>query len=95
METFPDTSPAIAEDELPVCPLCGGAGFIRRDRAVDHPRFGKAEPCDCVLDEATEVRRDRLQRISNLGSLTRFSFETLIPAGRDGTSEWFHAGYTA
>jgi len=95
LETLPDTSPAIAEDDTPVCPLCGGAGFIRRDRPVDHPRFGKAEPCDCVLDEATDVRRDRLQRISNLGSLTRFSFETLIPAGRDGTSEWFHAGFAA
>ena len=99
-ETPPDTSPAIAEETAALCPLCGGAGFIRRDRPVDHPRFGKAEPCDCVLNEATDVRRDRLQRISNLGSLTRFTFDTLIPAGRDGGANpggdgWFHAAYIA
>lgn len=62
---------------------------MRRPRPVDDPRFGKAEPCDCVLDEATDVRRERLERLSNLGSLTRFSFATLIPSGRDGTNEWF------
>lgn len=62
---------------------------------MDHPRFGKAEPCSCILDEAADVRRDRLQRLSNLGSLTRFSFETLIPAGRDGANEWFQEACAA
>jgi DNA replication protein DnaC len=56
------------------CPICGGAGFVRRPRPVDHPRFGKAEACECVLDEASDVRRSRLERISNLGSLKRFTF---------------------
>src|SRR6185312_6399514 len=55
------TPSAIAEAPMtegaPVCPLCGGGGFVRRERPVDHPRFGKAEPCDCVLDEAEDVRR--------------------------------------
>jgi DNA replication protein DnaC len=73
------------------CPLCRGAGFVRRERPVDHPRFGKAEPCDCVLDEAQDVRRSRLERISNLGSLSRFTFATLVPGGRDEESDWFHA----
>ena len=68
---------------------------MRRDRPVDHPRFGRAEPCDCVLDEAVDVRRSRLERISNLGSLTRFTFETLIPAGRNGDSHWFRAAFEA
>lgn len=66
---------------------------MRRDRPVDHPRFGKAEPCDCILDEATEVRTNRLERISNLGSLTRFTFDNLIPAGRNGESEWFSTAF--
>lgn len=56
---------------------------------MDHPRFGKAEPCECILDEATDVRRSRLERISNLGALTRFTFDALVPAGRNGDSDWF------
>jgi DNA replication protein DnaC len=68
---------------------------VRRDRPLDHPRFGRAEPCDCVLDEAVDVRRSRLERISNLGSLTRFTFETLIPAGRNGDSDWWRAAFEA
>ena len=59
------------------CPRCGGAGFVRRARKLDDPLFGRAEPCTCVLDEAGEVRRSRLERISNLGALTRFSFDSL------------------
>ncbi len=55
---------------------------------MDHPRFGKAEPCECVLDEAEDVRRTRLERLSNLGALTRFTFDTLSPLGRHGDNPW-------
>jgi DNA replication protein DnaC len=48
-----------------------------------------------VLDEADDVRRSRLQRFSNLGSLTRFTFDALVPAGRDGESTWFRAAFEA
>lgn len=71
------------------CPLCGGAGFVRRDRPLNHPRFGKAEHCDCVLDEAEDVRRSRLLRLSNLGALARFTFDGLLPLGRGGDSPAF------
>lgn len=50
---------------------------MRRELAVDDPSFGKAQPCVCVLNEEAGVRRSRLERISNLGSLTRFTFATL------------------
>ena len=50
---------------------------MRRQRPVDDPLFGRAEPCECILAEAAEVRRDRLERLSNLGQLTRFTFEGL------------------
>ena len=46
-------------------------------RALDDPRFGRAEPCACVLREGDDERRARLERISNLGALTRFTFDTL------------------
>ena len=37
-----------------------------------------------MLAEPGEVRRTRLERISNLGSLTRFTFDSLNPAGAAG-----------
>jgi DNA replication protein DnaC len=48
-----------------------------------------------VLDEADDARRTRLERISNLGSLTRFTFDALVPAGRAGESAWFERAYEA
>ncbi len=54
---------------------------MRRARALDDPRFGRAEPCECVLRESGDVRRSRLERISNLGSLTRFTFDSLEGTG--------------
>jgi len=78
-----------------VCPICKGAGFVRRSLPVDHPRFGKAEPCQCVLDEDEHVRRTRLERMSNLGALTRFTFDNMVPAGRNEESGWFERAYQA
>ena len=71
--------PAPAEERGSGCDLCGGGGFVRYELPVDHPQFGKAQPCVCVLREEAGVRRARLERISNLGSLTRFTFATLRP----------------
>lgn len=79
--------PAPAEERGTGCPICGGAGFVRRELPVDHPLFGKAQPCACVLDEEATVRRSRLERISNLGSLTRFTFATLHTEGADSLVE--------
>lgn len=64
------------------CPICGGAGFVRRDVPVGHPDFGKAFPCQCRAAEIAEQRRAELERLSNLGPLTRLTFETLIADGR-------------
>ncbi|MCC6266968.1 MAG: ATP-binding protein [Dehalococcoidia bacterium] len=81
--------------EVSSCPICKGAGFVRRSLPVDHPRFGKAEPCSCVMNEDEHVRRTRLERMSNLGSLTRFTFQSLVPTGRTGESGWFEEAYKA
>lgn len=90
-----DTSSATAEGDEEVCGICGGAGFVRRPYPVDHPRFGKAEPCECVLAEDETVRRNRLERISNIGALRRFTFENLVPTGRSGESDWFERAFEA
>jgi DNA replication protein DnaC len=81
-----DSSRATVEEVRPDCPVCRGTGFVVRKYPLDDPRFGKAEPCGCILAEATDTRRERLERISNIGSLTRFTFDTLRPTGRDGAS---------
>lgn len=68
-----------AED---VCPLCKGAGFVYPDVPLGHPDFGKAVPCRCAQREFEAGRLARLQRYSNLGPLTRLTFDNLIPQGR-------------
>jgi DNA replication protein DnaC len=93
-----DTSSNTTDEPAPeaaVCPRCGGAGFVRRKRDIEDPRFGRAEPCDCVLDEASDVRQARLERLSNIGSLTRFTFDTLVPSGRTGEGDWFRRALEA
>ncbi|MEO8539477.1 MAG: ATP-binding protein [bacterium] len=80
---------------VPVCPICKGAGFVRRALPVDHPRFGKAEPCECVMEEEPGVRRNRLERMSNLGALTRFTFENMVPTGRADDTGWFERAFKA
>jgi DNA replication protein DnaC len=68
----------------PVCPHCGGAGYVRRPVPLGHPDFGRAVPCVCVLRESETERYARLLRYSNLGALSRYTFATLSPRGRGG-----------
>ncbi|MCA9830708.1 MAG: ATP-binding protein [Dehalococcoidia bacterium] len=76
----PASLPGTAEEvDAEACSICGGAGFVRRERPLDDPRFGRAEPCDCVLNESATARHDRLERISNLGALSRFTLDALDP----------------
>jgi len=50
--------------------------------SLGHPDFGKALPCRCVVEESEEQRSARLRRYSNLGPLTRLTFDNLIEEGR-------------
>jgi len=64
-----------------VCPRCGGVGYFRRDVPVGHPDFGRAIPCDCQAAAQQQARLEGLRRASNLGMLTRQTFETFVPDG--------------
>ncbi|MCH7488342.1 MAG: ATP-binding protein [Chloroflexi bacterium] len=78
-------SPSTADprsSQSDACPLCGGFGFVRQDVPADHPQFGRAVPCRCVETESRDVKLARLQHYSNLGPLTRLTFENLIRRGR-------------
>ena len=76
-----DEDTAAAEAE-PSCPRCGGAGFVRRDVPVGHPDFGHAFPCACRRIHESDEHRARLERLSNLGPLTRLTFDNLVKEGR-------------
>ncbi|MDP2660678.1 MAG: ATP-binding protein [Dehalococcoidia bacterium] len=59
---------------------------MRVDVPVGDPDFGKAVVCRCRLEEEAEGRLERLQRISNLGPLSRLTFDGFLPSGRPGKS---------
>jgi len=80
-----ETPPADNAEDVPegdVCPICGGAGFVRKKVPLGHPDFGKAFPCRCAVHEQEGERLIRLQRYSNLGPLTRLTFANLSSRGR-------------
>ncbi len=70
-----------------VCPICHGAGYVRLDVLPDHPDFGKAIPCQCKLREIEQRRLQMLQESSNLGLLSRMTFDTFVPDGHGLNSE--------
>jgi DNA replication protein DnaC len=65
----------------PNCPHCGGAGYVRYDVAVDHPKFGKVESCVCRAVDVAEAARSRLFAMSNLNRLSHLTFENFSQGG--------------
>ena len=66
-------------NQEPVCPICGGVGFVAADVPVDHPDFGKAIPCTCRQAERNSQRLAKLQRISHVGPMAYLTFENFVP----------------
>jgi DNA replication protein DnaC len=64
-----------------VCPICHGVGYLRRNVPPGHPDFGRAIPCQCKIREIEQRRLQDLLRASNLGLLTRMTFDTFVPEG--------------
>lgn len=65
------------------CPVCNGCRMVTIDVPADHPDFGKSFPCTCTLKELDKGRIERLERYSNIGPLTRLTFDNLQPKGLD------------
>ena len=82
-----------------VCPICNGAGFVHPRLPSGKPDFNRVIPCRCTRGELDKERQARLLRYSNLGSLTRFTFDNLLPQGRSGNpinqEKFAHAYQTA
>ena len=70
------------EAEENECPLCKGRGWLRFDVPFGHPDFGRLVPCQCTEKEFEQEHLARLERYSNLGPLTRLTFDKLLPRGR-------------
>lgn len=80
MDTFSSAEP---EAE---CPLCKGARFVHPLLTNGKPDYSHVVPCQCATIEVESRRVERLQKYSNLGSLSRFSFKNLIPEGKSKES---------
>lgn len=74
-----------SDDRGDMCEICGGRGWISPDVPVGHPEFGTLVRCECQESRLEEEHHDRLLKYSNLGNLTRFTFETL---NQDGPSDF-------
>lgn len=66
-----------------VCPLCGGAGWLRQDLPVGHPQFGVPVLCRCQQEKAQQERLSRLFELSRLGEQLRdMTFDTFYTNAR-------------
>ncbi len=91
----PPANHANANHDLPgepdgqewLCPHCGGTGWLRQDVPVGHSDFGKLVPCECRLREQENRRVTNLRAISNMQSMTRFTFDKFVPDGIGLTEE--------
>lgn len=70
-----------------VCELCRDRGWLTPQVPVGHPEFGQVVACLCQEVRTAAERSDRLRRYSNLGHLTRFTFDNLDPQGRAEDAE--------
>lgn len=67
-----------------VCPVCKGAGVVHPLLPTGKPDYGRVVPCRCARERLEKERQNYLQKYSNLGLLTRRTFDNLIPEGRRG-----------
>jgi DNA replication protein DnaC len=62
------------------------------------PDYSRVVPCRCTKTEQDAEKQERLKRYSNLGSLTRLTFENMEPEGKSGNpanQEQFELAYNA
>ncbi|MHC1782770.1 MAG: ATP-binding protein [Anaerolineaceae bacterium] len=82
------TSSTIEPAEIePVCPICGGVGYVRRDLPITDPNFGKLQLCVCQEAAAKQSLQDRNFRSSNLEAFQEMTFEDFKIQGRLGLGE--------
>ena len=81
---YRDVEPDRESDD---CPRCRGRGWFTPDVPVGDPAFGQVVTCGCQEDRVAQERQSRLLRYSNLASMERFTFGTLVPEGRGSDAD--------
>ena len=76
------SSPSIREGEGEICPICKGAGFIHPLLDSGQPDYSRVVPCRCRQSYLQKEKLGYLEKYSNLGSLSRFTFDNLSPQGK-------------
>jgi DNA replication protein DnaC len=98
MDAWLDGEDLVESSASSDCPICKGVGFIHPLLSSGKPDYSRVVPCRCTQKEANEERQRRLQQYSNLGSLTRLTFDNLSPQGMNGkpvNQERFSRAYEA
>ncbi len=70
--------PGIAAE---TCPICKGMGFLALDVPPGHPDFSKTIPCRCTQARMAAEHAQALRAVSNIGALSRMTFDSFIPDG--------------
>jgi len=72
------------EEETTLCPICQGAGVVHPLLTTGKPDYSRVVPCRCVKKVLDRDRQANLQKYSNVGLLSRLTFDNLSPKGRSG-----------
>ncbi len=65
----------------PDCPHCHGLGYLRLERDLTDPDFGKVQVCTCRLPHLQLLQAQQLRADSNIESLAGKTFENFLPEG--------------
>jgi DNA replication protein DnaC len=87
MDTSSDVESGEGSSPGSVCPICKGAGFVHPLSASGRPDFSRVVPCKCRRQELKKEKLTQLQRYSNLGVLSRLTFDNLSLTGRYDETE--------
>jgi len=82
-----DTTKKKTTKKEKVCPICGGLGYVRRERAIDDPDFGILEICECQRNKKQKEVNQHLYQISNLAAYKGMTFNTFDINGISGNRE--------
>ncbi len=97
-DTWFSAEPEEESSASSACPVCKGAGFVHPLSASGRPDFSRVVPCQCTRQDLKKEKLTQLQQYSNLGALSRLTFDNLLPDGRhsEATSQqYFTQAYEA